>query len=214
MNDRADDAGYPRKRARTRSRLLEAGTEAIAAVGPNGLTVGDVAERAGVAVGTFYNHFPGLDDLVDEIAEQLGGGVEIAQAALDAIENDPAVRVALGTLQLLEMAETDQQAAYAFVTLVASKPDFRARVRAIVGRTIAEGVDAGRFDVAAGPAATNAVLGTTLQSMRSRVLDESEPAEARAVIELVLRTLGVPRNRLGPIIRQAEQTLHINPVDA
>ncbi len=184
--------------------------EAIAAVGPNGLTIGDIADRAGVAPGTFYNHFPGLDDLVDEIAEQLGSGVEIAQSALDAIEGDPATRVALGALQLLDMAESDQVAAYAFVTLVAAKPDFRGRVRAIVGRAIADGVEAGRFDVAAGPAATNAVLGTILQSMRSRILEESEPAEAHAVTELVLRVLGVPRNRIPPIIRKAQATLAIS----
>lgn len=184
--------------------------QAIAAVGPNGLTVGDIVDRAGVATGTFYNHFAGLDEMVDEIADQLGTGVEIAQSALDAIENDPAARVALGTFQLLHMADTDRAAAYAFVTLVAAKPDFRARVRAIVGRAIADGVESGGFDVKAGPAAVNAVLGTTLQSMRSLVLDEGSPSDSGAVAELVLRVLGVPRKRIGPVIRQAQATLLID----
>ena len=52
-------------------------------------------------------------ELIDEIADQLGTGVEIARDALDAIESDPAGRVAIGVFQLLDMADRDPIAAAA-----------------------------------------------------------------------------------------------------
>ena len=62
------------------------------------------------------------------------------------------------------------------------------------------------FDVAAGPAAVNAVLGTTLQSMRSRVLGETDQDEAPAVARLVLRLLGVPTADIDSFVTQAAAT--------
>ncbi|MCP3990285.1 MAG: TetR/AcrR family transcriptional regulator [Actinomycetia bacterium] len=201
------ETGYPRKRAQTRGRLLRAGMEAIANGGPEATTVGAIAHIAGVAPGTLYNHFPSLPDLVAEIEHQLGTGVEIAQTALDSIENDPASRVAFGVLQLLDMADSDPVAAAAFVALVASKPEFRARVRAIVGRAIADGAETKRFDVDASPAATDAVLGTALQSMRSRILDDTGAGEAPLAARLVLRLLGVPEAESVAIVNRTAEIL-------
>lgn len=207
------DSGYPRKRARTRGRLRRAGMVVLAAKGPEGATVGEIAAEAGVAAGTFYNHFPSLGELVDEVADELGTGVEIAQGALEAVERDPAARVAIGMLQLLALAEADKTAASAFVALVAARPSFRARVRAIVARAIADGADSGRFGVDSGPAAIDAVLGTALQSMRSIILGETEPASAPLVAALVLRTLGVDPAEAGRVVPEA-QALIRRPVTA
>lgn len=204
----SEDAGYPRKRARTRAQLRQAGMAAIADRGPEGITVGDVAKRAGVAQGTFYNHFPSLSDLVDEIADQLGTGVEIARDALDAIESDPAGRVAIGVFQLLDMADRDPIAAAAFVSLAAARPQFRARVRTIIGRAIADGVEAERFRVESGPAALNLVLGSCLQSMRSISLGETDGSVAAPVALVVLRGLGVAEREAARVVRSAEDVLN------
>jgi AcrR family transcriptional regulator len=185
----------------------------VADKGPGGATVGEIATLAGVAQGTFYNHFPALGDLVDEIADELGSGVEIAQGALETVERDPAARVAIGILQLLGMAETDPTAAAAFVALVAARPSFRGRVRAIVARAIADGVEVGRFRVDASPAPTNAVLGTALQSMRSIVLGETDAESATAVALLVLRLLGVDDDEAPAVIAQARSVMQV-PVTA
>ncbi len=203
----SSDSGYPKKRARTRAQLRQAGLEAIAAHGPEATTVGEIAKRAGVAQGTFYNHFPSLADLMDEIADQLGTGVEIARDALDAIESDPAGRVAIGVLQLLDMADRDPTAAAAFVSLAAARQGFRGRVRAIIGRAIADGVDTGRFRVETGPPAVNAVLGTCLQSMRSIVLAEADGSIAPAVALLVLRSLGVDDGDAEQVVSRAAGAL-------
>ena len=196
-----DTVGYPRKRRQTRRRLLNAGAAVLAERGPGHVTAGEVATAAEVAVGTLYNHFPSVDELIDAVAHDLGRGIEIGRDTLAEIEHDPGRRVAIGVLQLLQMAEDDPVSAAAFVSLTAVRADFRARVRRIVGQAISDGVEAGSFDVQTGPAATSAVLGTTLQAMRSRLLAESSHGDAIEVARLVMRLLGA--DDIDTIVEQA-----------
>lgn len=187
----ADTVGYPRKRTQTRNRLIRAGLVVLGTAGPEAATVGAIAAEAGVAPGTFYNHFPTLVDLIDDIARRLGEGVEIGGGMLGTVADDPAVRVAIGTLQLLDITEVDPEAGAAFVTLLASKADFRNRIRHIVATAIQAGIDRGRFTVDDLTAMTNVVVGATVQSMRSRLLGETTADAAPEVARLVLRVLGV-----------------------
>jgi AcrR family transcriptional regulator len=183
----------------------------LAERGPGNVSAGQIAAAAGVATGTFYNHFATVDVFIDAVAQDLGRVVEIGREVLTEIEHDPAARVALGVVQLLEMADNDPVSSTAFVTLVAVRPEFRARVRALVGRAIADGVDAGAFDVPSHAAAVNAVLGSSLQSMRSRVLGETDHTEAAPVAALVLRLLNVPEAEIEPTVDKALRTVAAQP---
>ena len=203
--------GYPRKRARTRLLLLRAGLQALSSTGPDALTVGQLTGLAGTSTGTFYNHFTCLADLVAEVAEHLGRGVEIANDALESVEHDPAARVAIGTLQLLQLAEEDPVASAAFVALVGVLPDFRQRVRSIVRRAIEDGTRVGRFDVQPGEAPVNAVLGTSLQSMRSRVLGETTEDDQEAAVRLVLRMLGISAEEVPDVVVRARELVSAAP---
>lgn len=202
-----DVVGYPKKRARTRGQLRRAGLEVVASRGAAAATVGEIVQIAGVAQGTFYNHFQSLDELMDELAEQLGTGVEIARDALAAVESDPAARVAIGIYQLIEMAERDATAAGAFVAMAAAKPDFRSRVRGIISRAITDGVEADRFRIESTPAAVNVVLGSCLQSMRSVIVRDTDRTEAPEVARLVLRGLGVPGPKIPAVVKRAGDAL-------
>ena len=102
-----------------------------------------------------------------------------------------------------ELADTDPASASTFVKLVGARPDFRERVRTIVSGAIVDGVEAGRFDVEVGNASTNAVLGATLQSMRSLILGETTSSEAPSVARLVLRLVGVEDQQIEPILSKA-----------
>jgi len=199
--------GYPRKRRQTRRRLLRAGTVVLVEKGPAHVTAGQIASSAGVAVGTFYNHFPTVDEFIAAVAEDLTQAIEIGRNTLNEIEHDPARRVAIGVLQLLELADTDPTSASAFVTLTALRPEFRSRIRALVGQAITDGIAAGVFEVGAGQAGINAVLGATLQSMRSRVLNETDHDEAAGVAHLVLRLLGMTEPDIVTAISEAQATL-------
>jgi AcrR family transcriptional regulator len=75
--------GRPRVRdpEATHELILAAAQGMMAEHGPNGLTVSDVARRAGVNRGTAYQHFPTRERLVAAVLERLGRGTK---ATLDA----------------------------------------------------------------------------------------------------------------------------------
>jgi AcrR family transcriptional regulator len=68
------------KRSRTRDDLLAAAQDLLITERAGSLGVRQIAVRAGVVHGTFYNHFPSVEALVDELA-MLIGGVHAALAA-------------------------------------------------------------------------------------------------------------------------------------
>lgn len=184
---KGSEAGYPRKRARTRRRLLTAGMEVLAKRGPDGATIGEIARTAKVASGTFYNHFLSLADLVDAVTDELTRGVRIGRETLEAIEHDPALRVLLGTRQLLQLAQVDPTAAAAFVSLLADVPSFRTRVRSIVGGAVSDGIESDRFVDRELEAVSDALLGAVVQWMRSILAGgASNDLEERLAIALAI----------------------------
>jgi AcrR family transcriptional regulator len=72
-----------RARAATRERLLESGQALFAEQGLHKVTTHDIAAHAGVAAGTFYNHFPDkhalFRELVDAAVDELHRRVELAR---------------------------------------------------------------------------------------------------------------------------------------
>lgn len=55
-----------KKKARTRRALLDAALDVLAEHG-EGFSIADIATRAGVAHGTFYNYFADRDALIDAV---------------------------------------------------------------------------------------------------------------------------------------------------
>ena len=55
------------RKAATRERIVGAALDQVAAGGYSSASVQTVARRAGVAVGTFYRHFPSKADLFAEV---------------------------------------------------------------------------------------------------------------------------------------------------
>lgn len=196
-------AGYPRKRAQTRRRLLAAGMTVLARRGPDGATVGEIAGEAGVASGTFYNHFPSIMDLVEEITADLGSAVEISSDTLTEIENDPAARVAIGATQMLSLVDEDPTAAAAFVALLATTPAFRQRVRSVVARAIDVGVGNNRFQTGSVTLAADAVLGAVVQWMRSALAGESSSAVTDEQLSVLLRMLGLSKIEIEAVVERA-----------
>jgi AcrR family transcriptional regulator len=62
----------PPRREDTRARLLRAGSEVLEAGGYAAASVAAIAERAGVATGTLYRHFPSKADLFVELFRAIG----------------------------------------------------------------------------------------------------------------------------------------------
>ena len=93
-----DDARAPRhrppppppRREDTRTRLLRAGVEVLEAGGYAAASVAAIAERAGVATGTLYRHFPSKADLFVELFRAIGDAeLEAMQEAAAAPARQP-----------------------------------------------------------------------------------------------------------------------------
>lgn len=70
---RSGDRARTRARgAQTRARLVEAGKAVFGEVGLPEARIAEIAERAGVSYGSFYNYFDSKETLFREIAEEVG----------------------------------------------------------------------------------------------------------------------------------------------
>jgi AcrR family transcriptional regulator len=179
----------------------------LAEKGPEGATVGEIARQAHVSSGTFYNHFLSISDLVEAVTGELSTGVEIGRDTLGEIENDPAMRVLLGSAQLLSLADEDPVAAAAFVALLATVPDFRDRVRQLVSGALADGIESGRFVQHEQMALTDAVLGSVVQWMRTSLArpGASWQQDHSAHHRILLGTVGVPAAESVQLIERLER---------
>jgi len=75
-----------RRRQQTHDALLDAMRDTITEMGLSAATVAEVAERADVAIGTFYNHFDGRDDAISELADRLSREIEgIIESLIDGL---------------------------------------------------------------------------------------------------------------------------------
>jgi AcrR family transcriptional regulator len=81
---------------RNRQRILDAAGETFAEVGL-GVSLDEIARRAGVGVGTVYRRFPTKDDLIEALFEERIG--QVAAAAEAALEEDDGWEALIGFME-------------------------------------------------------------------------------------------------------------------
>lgn len=132
-----------------RQRLLDAAVAVFAERGADA-EVREIAERAGLAVGTVYNHFPSKEDLLAAVVEEAASQFEAAlQGALEEPDEVEALRLFVRRgLRVAERFGSVMAAALEGQVLLPRAAAHRAR-RAVLKRRIVEliqrGIDTGRF---------------------------------------------------------------------
>ena len=182
--------------------MLNAGRAELAEHGPDGATVGEVARRAHVSTGTFYNHFHDLETLLQAVVDELAKAVETARDQLIAIEPDPAARIAVGTLQFLGLTHDDRATALAFVGLLANVPEFRSRVRVTVATLIVDGVSSGRFEARPHVVTTDALIGAVVQWMRTRLAGDESDAPDSDHLSIALHIVGLAHDDVAGVVER------------
>ena len=168
-------------------RLTEAGLEEIRASGYEGLTVRNVASRAGVAAATAYTYFVSKDHLIAEVFWRRLRGLPAPR--LNG-KSKPAARVGAALRPLTTFLASEPRLAAATTTaLLAEDPDvkhLRDRVGALIRRRI---IDALGDD--AEPAVVNAldlcVAGAMIQAGMGHVEYDELPERIVEVAGLLLR---------------------------
>ena len=93
------------RRVKMRRRLIEAATRVFARQGPEGTVIEHVIEEAGVARGTFYNHFRSIDALLEAAKNELGHEIiQLASASSRKNSGDARVQMVQGLKGLIDVA--------------------------------------------------------------------------------------------------------------
>ncbi|WP_010291342.1 TetR/AcrR family transcriptional regulator, partial [Streptomyces sp. SA3_actF] len=102
----AGDDRNTRRRARTRQALLRAARQVLAEDGDTSVSIQEIAQRADVGFGSFYNHFSSKTELfeaaVEDALEEFGSTFDARLASVD----DPAELLAAGFRLSVRMADS------------------------------------------------------------------------------------------------------------
>lgn len=184
--------GFDRRRARTRTALVAAAS-AFLAEGRTTVSIQDITDRAGVGFGSFYNHFPGKDELFDAaVTETLMTYAQLRDELVDGIDDPAEVFAAsfrlTGRLQR-RLPDQIRVLLHRGTSVLVHDEGLAPRARA----DLRAGVEAGRFeleDVELGLMAVGGALLGLLQMLDSHPdLDDGEVSDR--FTERVLRALGM-----------------------
>ena len=117
---------------RTRDALLAAGFELLAERPIDAIAIDDIVARAGVAKGSFFNHFTDKPGFSQAIAEQVRRTLEARVDAANAAVTDPVERLAGGMRVAIEFALEERQQAIVVMRGLESSTTIRADVEALV----------------------------------------------------------------------------------
>lgn len=187
-----------RRRAQTRNQIVTAALGVFSEKGPDVPVIDDFLQAAGVARGTFYNHFASTEELLDAASRMLED--HVMRWTLDALGeiNDPALRFATGVRLWLRWAQADTVGC-GFVV--------RSRFRGpLVERQIAadlkDGRDAGKFRFASVQVARDLAVGTILEAMHRLMTSRVSKTYADDVSRMILRGIGADKRTLDRLMAE------------
>jgi AcrR family transcriptional regulator len=136
----------------TRERLLAAARELIEQGGYGSASVAAIAERAGVAAGTLYRHFPSKEDLFVEVFRSVCAGEERAMlAAATAGSRSASERLQEVLATFAQRALRNRRLAWALIAepvdprVDAERLAYRARYAELIAATLAAGIADGEL---------------------------------------------------------------------
>lgn len=191
-----------RRRARTRERLLAAARRLFATQGFERTTIRDIAARADIALGGFYNYFRTKEDVLAALLEEaLDRQLRLLAVRQGAVE-DVAERVSVAHRHLLAAAREDPDWGWLLVRAEVDEQMIDSTLGKAAARDLREGVANGRFVIANPPLALRATGGALLGVMQGVLRGEFTAEDDCAHAEGVLRSLGVPAAEATEIARR------------
>jgi AcrR family transcriptional regulator len=149
--------------------------------------IDDFIRAAGVARGTFYNHFANTEELLEAATKMLEDNVMRWTLASIGEIKDPALRFATGVRLWLRWSQSDKVGC-GFVV----RSRFRGPlVEQQLAADLKDGLDAGKFKFTRVETARDLVVGTILEAMRRLLTSRVTKAYTDDVARLILQGVGV-----------------------
>ncbi len=192
----------PDRRTRTRDDLLVAAQTLLATRSAGSLGIREIATEAGVVHGTFYNYYPDVDGLIEDLAALVFASHAALVLDLREGEQDPAVLFARVTRRSLRLVAGGPTFGRLLFDAGLPVDRFIGGLRMAMAGDIAAGAAAGVFrvdDVEIAVSLTaGAILGASLDLHRGTL-----PATAiDAVTARLLESLGVARDRAAALVAE------------
>jgi AcrR family transcriptional regulator len=184
------------RRARTRQRIIEAALGVIADRGPEAPVIEDFIQAAGVARGTFYNHFKTTEELLTATSSWLEDAlIENIESVIGQFD-DPVRRAATGMRLWLHLSRQDP----VFCAFVVRSRFRGATVERTLALDLGAGLRSGRLTAPSVELARDLVVGT-IREAQARMMDARVPADyPDDVVRLILRALRVDERRIGALL--------------
>lgn len=177
---------------------MQAGADLLAERSIDAIPVNDIVERAGVAKGSFFNHFIDKDDFAAAIATDIRIQLDDRVTAANAGVTDAAARMARGICSFVQFALTDDKAARIMLRGHPRATQADHPMNAGVRADIARGAASGRFTVESEDAALIYVTGACQMLMGAVLGRKLSPSEAAGLtartLTMILSGLGVSRD--------------------
>jgi AcrR family transcriptional regulator len=163
------------KRSRTKAALLDAARELFGHEEGHATRIEDVCERAGIARGTFYNHFDGMDALQQALGQQLSLEFDNSVHRVFVTLETPAAKTSAAIRYYLGRAAQEPKWGWAMVHTGMARSLFGEGIANRALATLQEGIDAGEFTLPSAQVGRDMLLGTSLAAVIT-LLRASPPA--------------------------------------
>ena len=181
--------------AKTEARILEAALGVFSEQGPDAPVIDDFVRAAGIARGTFDNHFRSVKELLEATSEwTTGAAVRRIQTALAPLD-DPALRLGVGVRLFLEQARADR----VWCRFVATV--WKIGSLDLPGRDLREGIRRRIFRVPSADAALDLLLGAVRQACFRIGTEKISRAYCDEIVQLCLQSLGADGTRIEQTLR-------------
>lgn len=191
-----------RKRDRTRQALLTAAQEIVLEKGLQSVSLQEITDRAGVAMGTFYNYFRTREDVGDAIAELLQRAYHEDIDAVVAGISDPLRVVSASTRQTLAWLVPGSDVGRLLFASGVPFLRFALDVRQRAGRDVAAGIEVGVFHVDSLAATQSALAGIVTGAAFDLYFGGLDTEAIPEVTQAALRVLGVPPARAKKVVSE------------
>jgi TetR/AcrR family transcriptional regulator, cholesterol catabolism regulator len=191
-----------RKKQAVSQRIRDAALELFREKGYEAATVEEIAERADVAKGTFFNHFPRKDALLAALAEDVAGEVLDSVGPVEVWEGSSEERLLELFIRVGDLVARDPELSK--VMMVENMRSFWLRtqedpieqevkdlIRQALSRAVARGEVAGDADVVSGAKLLEAAHVTTMIDwLKAGAPGEVYKEQLSAKFEIIFRGLG------------------------
>ena len=198
-----------RRKLATRQAFLDATIALLSSQSIDALTVDEIATRADVAKGTFYNYFPDKDALGRELSSYVRARMETEISRINERVSDPAERIARAFCSVLHFCLGAPEQAAAMMRLFPRATDPAAPINSGVRRDAAQGMTQGRIVATSEDAVVACVMGVfTAGVNRALDLPAGRVREfAQGLGTILLHGLGLKRAEAERIMRDAIEAI-------